>query len=107
VIAAIARYLGKSRPTSEDGPIKVLPPSDQKQIAKAALLLRLAWALNLGRGGALKTVRIRVHQGSVQLTLVPNQRLSVDLELWAVEKEKGYFREVFGCDFSAAATAAA
>jgi exopolyphosphatase/guanosine-5'-triphosphate,3'-diphosphate pyrophosphatase len=106
VIAAIARYLGKSRPTSEDGPIKVLPPSDQKQIAKAALLLRLAWALNLGRGGALKTVRIRVHQGSVQLTLVPNQRLSVDLELWAVEKEKGYFREVFGCDFSAAATAA-
>jgi exopolyphosphatase/guanosine-5'-triphosphate,3'-diphosphate pyrophosphatase len=107
VIAAIARYLGKSRPTPQDGAIKILPPADQKQIAKASLLLRLAWALNLGRGGALHTVRVRVHEGSVQLTLVPNHRLSVDLELWAVEKEKAYFREVFGCDFSAAATAAA
>src|SRR5205085_11751876 len=39
IIAAIARYLGKSRPSPEDGPIKVLPASDQKQIEKASLLL--------------------------------------------------------------------
>ena len=45
IIAAIARYLGKSRPAPGDGPIKTLPPSDQKHIAKASLLLRLAWAL--------------------------------------------------------------
>ena len=64
VIAAIARYLGKSRPSAEDAPIKGLPPSDQKQIAKASLLLRLAWALNLGRGGALKDVRVRIRKSS-------------------------------------------
>jgi exopolyphosphatase / guanosine-5'-triphosphate,3'-diphosphate pyrophosphatase len=107
VIAAIARYLGKSRPSPEDGPIKSLPPSDQKQIAKASLLLRLAWGLNLGRSGALKDLKIKVHDGSANLTLVPKRPLNVDLELWAVEKEKGYFREVFGADFSAEATAAA
>ena len=107
IIAAIARYLGKSRPSAEDGPIKMLPPSDQKQIAKASLLLRLAWALNLGRSGALKTSRVKIQGGAVDLVLVPKHPLSVDLELWAVEKEKAYFREVFGCDFSAAATAAA
>jgi len=107
VIAAIARYLGKSRPSAEDGPIKMLPPSDQKQIAKASLLLRLAWALNLGRSGALKTSRVKIQEGAVDLVLVPKHPMSVDLELWAVEKEKPYFREVFGCDFSAAATAAA
>ena len=107
VIAAIARYLGKSRPSAEDGPIKMLPPSDQKQIAKASLLLRLASALNLGRSGALKTSRVKIHEGAVDLVLVPKHPMSVDLELWAVEKEKPYFREVFGCDFSAAATAAA
>ena len=28
--------------------------------------------------------------------------MSVDLELWAVEKEQAYFRAVFGCDLSAA-----
>jgi exopolyphosphatase/guanosine-5'-triphosphate,3'-diphosphate pyrophosphatase len=107
VIAAIARYLGKSRPAIEDGPIKVLPLSDQKQIAKASLLLRLAWALNLGRSGALKTARVRIHESSVELTLVPKRPMNVDLELWAVEKETAYFREVFGLDFSAAAAAAA
>jgi len=106
VIAAIARYLGKSRPTPEDPPIKPLPPADQKHIAKASLLLRLAWALNLGRSGALKTVRVRIHEGSVELVLVPKHAVSVDLELWAVEREKAYFREVFGRDFSAAVAAA-
>jgi exopolyphosphatase/guanosine-5'-triphosphate,3'-diphosphate pyrophosphatase len=106
VIAAIARYLGKSRPSVEDTPLKMLPPSDQKNIAKASLLLRLASALNLGRGGALKTVRVRIQRGSVHLVLTPKHPMSVDLELWAVEKEKAYFREVFGCDFSAAASAA-
>jgi exopolyphosphatase / guanosine-5'-triphosphate,3'-diphosphate pyrophosphatase len=106
IIAAIARYLGKSRPTPEDGPIKLLPPSDQKQIAKASLLLRLAWGLNLGRSGALKMAKVKIHDGSVDLTLVPKRPLNVDLELWAVEKEKDYFREVFDADFSAAAAAA-
>jgi len=81
----------------------MLPPSDQKQIAKASLLLRLAWALNLGRSGALKSVRVRVSKSAVQMVLTPRPPLSVDLELWAVEKERAYFREVFGCDLSAAA----
>jgi exopolyphosphatase/guanosine-5'-triphosphate,3'-diphosphate pyrophosphatase len=107
VIAAIARYLGKSRPAPGDAPIKALPPSDQKHIAKASLLLRLAWALNLGRSGALKNVRVRIQESSVHLVLMPKSPMSVDLELWAVEKERAYFREVFGCDFSAAAAAAA
>jgi exopolyphosphatase/guanosine-5'-triphosphate,3'-diphosphate pyrophosphatase len=105
VIAAIARYLGKSRPSAADAPIKALPPFQQKDIAKASLLLRLAWGLNLGRSGALKTVRVRIQEGSVEMTLVPKHPMSVDLELWAVEKETAYFREVFGRDFSAAAAA--
>jgi exopolyphosphatase/guanosine-5'-triphosphate,3'-diphosphate pyrophosphatase len=107
VIAAIARYLGKSRPSLGDGPIKTLPPSDQKHIAKASLLLRLAWSLNLGRSGSLKSVRVKIHETSVDLLLIPKPPMSVDLELWAVEKEQAYFRAVFGCDLSAAVAAAA
>src|SRR5436190_1618679 len=94
LIGAIARYLGKSRPSAGDAPIKSLLPSDQKQVAKASLLLRLAWALNLGRSGALKTMRVRIHDTSVDIVLVPKHPMSVDLELWAVEKEKAYFRAV-------------
>jgi len=70
-------------------------------------LLRLAWALNLGRSGSLKMAKIRIRESSVDMLLVPKRPLNVDLELWAVEKESAYFREVFGLDFSAAAAAAA
>jgi exopolyphosphatase / guanosine-5'-triphosphate,3'-diphosphate pyrophosphatase len=103
VIGAIARYLGKSRPTPGDGPMKVLSPGDRASVRKASLLLRLARALNLARSGGVKTTRVRVRNQKVHLTLVSKHRLSGDLELWAIEKERSYFREVFGRELSAAA----
>ncbi len=64
--------------------------------------MRLARALNLGRGGAVARVRAREHDGEVMLTIVRRGRASADLELWAVERERGYFREVFGRELSVA-----
>jgi exopolyphosphatase/guanosine-5'-triphosphate,3'-diphosphate pyrophosphatase len=103
IIAAIARYLGKSRPTAQDGPMKVLGSADREFVLKASMLLRLARALNLSRSGAVRGMRVRPHDGKVDLTLVTKPRSTVDLELWAVEKEENYFREVFGRELSAAA----
>ncbi len=103
IIAAIARYLGKSRPSPNDAAMKILSSADQKWIPKASLLLRLARALNLSRSRAIQDVRIRHRDGEVQFILVTQGRRAADLELWAVEKEKGYFREVFGRELSAAA----
>ena len=103
IIASIARYLGKSRPAPGDAALKVLPPSDRELLRKASLLLRLARALNLGRSGAVRGARVRLSRGEVKLTLQAKPRATVDLELWAVEKEKDYFREVFGRELSAAA----
>jgi exopolyphosphatase / guanosine-5'-triphosphate,3'-diphosphate pyrophosphatase len=102
IIAAIARYLGKSRPTMEDGPMKAVDPGDRANVQKAILLLRLARALNLGRSHAVDKVRIGVRSAGVKLTLVPRRRMGVDLELWAIEKECDYFREVFGRELSTA-----
>ena len=102
LIAAIARYLGKSRPTLEDGPMKLVDPGDRDNVQKAILLLRLARALNLGRSRAVEKVRIGVRSAEVKLTLVPRRRSGVDLELWAIEKECSYFREVFGRELSTA-----
>ena len=103
IIAAIARYLGKSRPSPEDGPVKVLFRADQECIPKASLLLRLARALNLSRSGAVREVRVKLQDAQVHFTLLTRTRGKADLELWAVEKEKNYFREVFGRELSAAA----
>jgi exopolyphosphatase/guanosine-5'-triphosphate,3'-diphosphate pyrophosphatase len=102
IIAAIARYLGKSRPTVEDGPIKALDPADRAGVQKAILLLRLARALNLGRSRAVQKVRVSQRAAEIRLTLVPRRRMGVDLELWAIEKDCAYFREVFGRELSTA-----
>ncbi len=103
MIAAIARYLGKSRPTLEDTPMKSVDPADRAGVQKAILLLRLARALNLGRSRAVQKVRVSQHGAEVRLTLVPRRRMGVDLELWAIEKDCAYFREVFGRELSTAA----
>jgi exopolyphosphatase/guanosine-5'-triphosphate,3'-diphosphate pyrophosphatase len=105
IIAAIARYLGKSRPSSSDAPMKVLSSADRDHVPKASLLLRLARALNLSRSGAIRGMRVRPHDGKVDLNLITKPRSTVDLELWAVEKEENYFREVFGRELSATAAA--
>jgi exopolyphosphatase/guanosine-5'-triphosphate,3'-diphosphate pyrophosphatase len=103
IIAAIARYLGKSRPTPGDSPMKVLLPADREYVPKASLLLRLARALNLGRGGAVQRTRVQVRDGEVSLALMAKGRVGLDLELWAVEKEKNYFRQIFGRELVPAA----
>jgi exopolyphosphatase/guanosine-5'-triphosphate,3'-diphosphate pyrophosphatase len=102
IIAAIARYLGKSRPTMEDGPMKIIDNADRANVQKAILLLRLARALSLGRSRAVEKVRISVRSAEVKLTLLPRRRMGVDLEQWAIEKEGDYFREVFGRELSTA-----
>lgn len=104
IIAAIARYLGKSRPTVEDGPMKAIESADRAEVQKAIVLLRMARALNLGRSRAVERVRVRVRAADVKMTLVPRRRTGMDLELWAIEKERDYFREVFGRELSTAAS---
>jgi len=102
LIAAVARYLGKSRPTTDDGPMKIVEPADRINVQKAILLLRLARALNLGRSRAVQKVRVGLRSAEVKLTLMPRRRMGVDLELWAIEKECDYFREVFGRELATA-----
>lgn len=103
IIAAIARFLGKSRPVMDESPMKDLDPADRAGVQKAILLLRLARALNLGRSRAVEKVRVSHRGAEVRLTLLPRRRMGVDLELWAIENDAAYFREVFGRELSTAA----
>jgi len=47
-------------------------------------------------------VRARVKDSRVLLTLKSRRGAEADLELWALEKERGHFREVFGRELAAA-----
>jgi exopolyphosphatase/guanosine-5'-triphosphate,3'-diphosphate pyrophosphatase len=100
IIAAIARYVGNSRPTADDRPIRALGAEDRPLVQKAVMLLRLARALNQSRNGIVRAVRARVQGGRVTLTLAA-RRPGPDLELWALEREASYFQHVFGRELAA------
>jgi len=104
IIAAIARYVGKSLPTPNDRVMSILPGVHQIHVAKAVSLLRLARALDQGRRAAVSQWRVRLHQdGQVRLLLTPRPPEGIELELWAVEQEKDYFETVFGRELLAEA----
>jgi exopolyphosphatase/guanosine-5'-triphosphate,3'-diphosphate pyrophosphatase len=104
IIAATARYLGKSLPSPSDQVMRILPGIEQIHVAKAVALLRLARALDQGRRAAVGELKVRVHQdGRIRLMLKPNPPEGIELELWAVEQEKNYFETVFGRELLAEA----
>lgn len=96
IVATIARFQGKSKPQLRDRLIKILPASVRLDTIKATALLRVARALNQGRRQAVQSVRAASREGDIIVTVKARRRASVDLELWAGEKEVPYFREVFG-----------
>ena len=103
IIAAIARYVGNSLPAAGDAVLKLVPRADQAQVPKAVALLRLARALDQARRGAVSELHVHIQQdGPVSLTLTPASPEGVELELWAIEQERNYFKSVFGRDLFAA-----
>jgi exopolyphosphatase/guanosine-5'-triphosphate,3'-diphosphate pyrophosphatase len=96
IVAAIARYMGKSRPSERDREVRNLRPSSRALLNRAVLLLRLARALNQGRRGIVQKVRAKQEGAEVILEL--RGKSGMDLEVWAAEKERAYFRDVFGRD---------
>ena len=95
IIAAIARYVGNSLPSRGDRYLKPLSLEDRQMVPKAVALLRLAIALNQGRRTAVRNVRASKKNSSVRVRLSAAKG-GADLELWAAEKERAYFRELFG-----------
>jgi exopolyphosphatase/guanosine-5'-triphosphate,3'-diphosphate pyrophosphatase len=101
LIAAIARYMGKSRPAPADRALKPLPIEDRQLVPKAVVLLRLARALDHGRRGAVTGLQVQ-NEGERIVLQLRTKRSGADLELWALEKERSYFRNVFGRELFAA-----
>jgi len=95
LIAAIARYVGKSRPSPTDRALRLLTPRDRQLVPRAIALLRMARALNQGRKGSVTNVSARTKDSAVQFRLT-TKRGGAELEAWSLLKENNYFRWVFG-----------
>jgi exopolyphosphatase/guanosine-5'-triphosphate,3'-diphosphate pyrophosphatase len=94
VVAAIARYQGKSRPESMDRPMRVVPVEEHAHVVRAVMLLRLVRALNQDQATAALRMVASVYPKRVILR-VRGARGGAELELWSLRKEADYFREVF------------
>lgn len=103
IVSAIARYLGKSRPSAQDRVMRLIPLEQHANVHRAIVLLRLAVALKQGRSTLgtgdlqLPAVRTRIFARRVTLELY-KIKSGGELELWALRKEAAYFREVFRRD---------
>jgi exopolyphosphatase/guanosine-5'-triphosphate,3'-diphosphate pyrophosphatase len=95
--------MGKSRPSERDREVRNLRPSARELLDRAVVLLRIARALNQGRRGIVQKLRAR--EGGAEVTLELRGKSAMDLEVWAAEKERGYFRDVFGRDLIVRAAA--
>jgi len=94
VIAALARYLGKTRPNPADSPMRVISQVDEELVPKAVVLLRLAKAMSHGTKGSIINVTAEVYRERVMLKLTAKE--GAELEVWMLSKERAHFREVFG-----------
>jgi hypothetical protein len=57
----------------------------------------------MGRSQSVAKVVVSSRGGRVTMKLTPRGKASVDLEVWSIEKDGAYFREVFGRELSVAA----
>ncbi len=97
VVSAIARYLGKSRPSPTDRILRMIPIEEHTHVKRASLLLRLAVALHQDHASSALQFRLKVAPKRVSVVLDAGRRRA-DLELWSLRKEAPYFREVFTRD---------
>ncbi len=101
IIAALVRFIGKSKPTPESPAISGLPAADRLLVPRAIMLLRLARALEQGRRGVVSKIRSTIRERRVVLRF-HEKAPGAELETWALEKEKPYFRELFGRELDCA-----
>jgi len=82
--------------------MKAIPSGERRNTTRACMLLRLSRALNLGRRDAVRNVRVQLRNSKVLLSVAPKRGTDVELEVWALERERNYFREIFGRELSPA-----
>lgn len=94
IVAAIARYLGKSRPDSMDRPMRAVPLEEHVHVVRAVMLLRLVQALKQDQATAALRMTAQVYPKRVILE-IRGARGGAELEVWSLRKEADYFLEVF------------
>ncbi len=94
IVANVMRYHRKAMPSVQDENFRALSPKDRLTVTKLSALLRLADAMDVSHTRRVKDVKITQVKNKWHLRITGEGGLS--LELWALEKRRALFQEVFG-----------
>lgn len=93
VVANVARYYRKAPPAVEDHNFAELSRTQKLVVQKLVAILRIADALDRGRRGAIRDVRVVVSDDEVTVELRP--RDDAEVEIATAERRAKYFEKVF------------
>ncbi len=93
LVATVARYHRRSTPDRKRADLAHLSASELATVRKLAAILRVANALDSSHQQPVRELRADHRDGGVTLRL--RLRSPADLELWDVDREAPFFREVF------------
>ncbi len=93
LVATVARYHRRSVPHAKRPDLAELAPGELSSVRRMAALLRVANALDASHQQPVRALRAEVRGRSIRLSI--RLRGPADLELWEVQREAEFFREVF------------
>ncbi len=93
LVATVARYHRRSTPDRNRTDLEHLSPGELSTIRRLSALLRVANALDASHQQPVRSIRAEPRDGAVVLQV--RLRGPADLELWELEREASFFREVF------------
>ena len=93
IIALLCRYHRKAMPASRHTPFQTFDSDSRRAITLLAPLLRIADSLDRGHEQRIASVDVELRNGSVTIAL--QSSADPDLEMWAVERIAGAFRETY------------
>lgn len=105
LIALIARYHRRSRPSKRHREYRRLPRELRRLVRRLAAILRVADGLDRGHGQNVRLLQVRWLPGRCQVELVTER--DPGLEVWAALRRAALFRREFGRPLVFAAEAAA
>ncbi|MFO7321242.1 MAG: Ppx/GppA phosphatase family protein [Chloroflexota bacterium] len=93
LIALMARYHRKGKPTVDEF-ASLLKPGDDRRLLQLCALLRLAEQLDRSRDGVVRDLSLRVVGGHALMEI--NFRGDEQVALWALERHTDIFEQAFG-----------
>lgn len=98
LIAIIARYHRKSRPSDKHAEFAALATSDQQMVRVLAGLLRLAIGLDRRHAASVRSVRVFIDDGAIRIEPVGRVGADLDVEVYAARERSRLLSEALQTD---------